>query len=187
MKVYKIYPKGFASNSYILTADDINAVVIDCAQPRVLEECKKLNLTPKYVLLTHGHFDHVGGIAAFCSAGAKICCAKEEESFLFSSGSFCREYGVDLSNVKIYKTFSNGEKINLCGIDFTVLSTPGHTEGSVCYIAEDKIFSGDTLFCESVGRCDLPTGSYSKLVQSIKKLYELKGDYKVYCCDYLGH
>lgn len=181
MKVIKIYPQGFASNSYCLTADGKSAVLIDCAQPRVLEECKKLNLTPEYVLLTHGHFDHVGGCSSASHAGAKICCAEAEQNLLFGYGSLCSQYGVSLNGVKIYRTFYGGEKFELCGMNFTVVSTPGHTEGSVCYIVQDKIFSGDTLFLESVGRSDLPTGSANKLIQSVKKIFKLNGDYTVYC------
>lgn len=74
-----------------------------------------------------------------------------------------------------------GQTLTLAGIDFKVISTPGHTSGGVCYLAEDNLFTGDTLFFESVGRCDLPTGSYPRLVTSVKKLYALPGGYKVYC------
>jgi glyoxylase-like metal-dependent hydrolase (beta-lactamase superfamily II) len=81
----------------------------------------------------------------------------------------------------IFKTVKDGEKLNLCGMSFTVIATPGHTAGGVCYQVEGNLFTGDTLFCESVGRCDLPTGNARQLTESVKKLYALKGDYKVYC------
>ena len=78
-------------------------------------------------------------------------------------------------------TVRGGQTLTYAGIDFRVISTPGHTSGGVCYLAEDCLFTGDTLFCESVGRTDLPTGSYSQIVTSVKKLYALPGDYKIYC------
>jgi glyoxylase-like metal-dependent hydrolase (beta-lactamase superfamily II) len=181
MKVYKIYPKGFASNSYILTADDKTCVVIDCAQERVLAECKKLGLTPEYVLLTHGHYDHIGGCGVFCDAGAKILCGENEDKLIFSDDNRAIFNGVYIPEFTIYKTLKDGEKLQLCGMEFTVISTPGHTAGGVSYLTEDSLFTGDTLFFESVGRCDLPTGSERSLTESVKKLYALEGDYNVYC------
>ncbi|MBE7088922.1 MAG: MBL fold metallo-hydrolase [Clostridiales bacterium] len=178
MKVYKIYPKGFASNSYILTQDGLNAVIIDCAQPSVLEECVKLNLIPRFVLLTHGHYDHIGGCAMCYNVGTEIICSKEEEQIVYHP--FNKDFGCDL-NFKINKHVSDGEKFSLCGIDFIAIATPGHSVGSMCYIAEDCLFSGDTLFFESIGRWDLPTGNGRQLEQSIKKLFSLPKDYVVYC------
>ena len=77
-------------------------------------------------------------------------------------------------------TVTDGEIVSLCGIDFHVMATPGHTAGSACYLTEDKIFSGDTLFLGCVGRWDLPTGNRAAVFRSVKRLYELKGDYIVY-------
>jgi glyoxylase-like metal-dependent hydrolase (beta-lactamase superfamily II) len=181
MKVYKIYPKGFASNSYILTADDKTCVVVDCAQERVLEECRKLNLEPKYVLLTHGHYDHIGGCGAFYNVGAKIICGEKEDELIFSDDNRAIFHGITIPEFAIDRTVKDGEKLQLCGMEFTVIATPGHTAGGVTYVADGNLFTGDTLFCESVGRCDLPTGNARQLVESVKKLFSLKGDYKVYC------
>ena len=178
MKIYKIYPKGFASNSYILKNDGLNAVLIDCAQPEVLDECVKLGLVPQYVLLTHGHFDHVGGCAKSYNVGAQIYCGEKEEEVLFHRLNY--DNGVDM-DFKVEKTLKDGEKINLCGMDFTVIATPGHSKGSVCYRVDDKIFVGDTLFFESVGRWDLPTGNGNQLLISIKKLYAIPGNFTLYC------
>jgi glyoxylase-like metal-dependent hydrolase (beta-lactamase superfamily II) len=181
MKVYKIYPKGFASNSYILTADDKTCVLVDCAQERVFDECKRLGLTPEYVLLTHGHFDHIGGCGKFFDDGVKIMCGEKEQDLIFSSDNRAIFNGVAIPHFEIEKTLKDGEELDLCGMHFKVLHTPGHTAGGVCYICEDNLFTGDTLFCESVGRCDLPTGNARELIQSVKRLFELQGDYKVYC------
>ena len=79
------------------------------------------------------------------------------------------------------KRLGGGQTLCVAGINLNVISTPGHTSGGVSYLADDCLFTGDTLFRESVGRTDLPTGSSSALINSIKKLYALPGDYKVYC------
>jgi glyoxylase-like metal-dependent hydrolase (beta-lactamase superfamily II) len=181
MKIYKIYPQGFAANTYILTADDKTCVLVDCAQERVFSECTKRGLTPEYVLLTHGHYDHIGGCGILYENGAKIMCGEKEKNLIFSDDNRAIFHGITLPYFEINKTLKDGEELNLCGMNFKVLHTPGHTAGGVCYICEDNLFSGDTLFCQSVGRSDLPTGSARELVQSIKKLYLLEGDYKVYC------
>lgn len=180
MKVYKIPPHGFASNSYILTADGKTAAVIDCAQPRVFSACLEKGLAPQAVLLTHGHFDHVCGCAKFFEEGVKIYCGEKERDFIF-----CNEnkslFGVKIPHFEIFKTLSDGEEVEIAGIKIKAISTAGHTAGSVCYVAENCLFSGDTLFRESVGRTDLPTGNAAELIKSVKKLFALKENYKVYC------
>lgn len=180
MKVIKVLPQGFASNSYILTQDNKTAVVIDPAQPRIMNVLKANNLVCKHVLLTHGHFDHVGGCGTLYESGAKIYCGEKEKDLIFSPENLGIFGGVDIPHFEISQTFKDGEEVELCGIKFKVILTAGHTAGGVCYIAEDCIFSGDTLFRESVGRSDLPTGNSTELIKSVKKLFALKGDYKVY-------
>ena len=181
MQVYKISPHGFGCNSYILTADGKNAVIIDCASAGIYDVCIRKNLTPVAVLLTHGHFDHVGGYGEFYSHGVPIYCGEDEKDLIHSAENKGIFGGVYIPEFEVYKTFSDGETVTLGGIDFKVIATPGHTKGGVCYVAQDCLFTGDTLFHGSVGRCDLPTGNAVQLIKSVKKLFALKGDYKVYC------
>ncbi len=181
MQVYKIEPIGFASNSFIVTEDGANAVVIDCAQPRVFNECKKLNLTPRAVLLTHGHYDHIGGCGEFFNAGVPIYCAAGEEKLIFSDANRAIFHDITIPKFEIARTLTDGEEITLAGITFKVIATAGHTAGGACYLTGGKLFTGDTLFCRSVGRTDLQTGNEAQLVKSVKKLYALDGDYTVYC------
>ena len=181
MKVIKVLPQGFASNSYILTQDNKSAVVVDPAEPRIIKVLAENKLSCKFVLLTHGHFDHVGGCGVLYESGAKICCGENEKDLIFSRENLSIFGGVKIPRFEISQTFKDREEVELCGIKFKIISPPGHTAGSVCYIAEDCIFSGDTLFQESVGRTDLPTGNSRELIASVKKLFSLKGDYKIYC------
>ena len=179
MKVYKITPTEDVCNSYIVTADNKTAAVIDCAQERVYDKCRELGLIPEGVLLTHGHSDHVGGCARFASYGIPVYTTEEEAEKMFADSAndeserLIRHYPVYL--------LSGGQTITVAGIDFKVISTPGHTAGSVCYLADGCLFTGDTLFREAVGGTEFTSDSGRRLFNSIKKLYALPGDYTVYC------
>jgi len=179
--IIKVEPLGFAANSYILTADGKNAVIIDPAQPRILEILKERGLVCKYVLLTHGHFDHVGGASALEEDGAEIFCGRDEKNFIFDKRNLSIFGGVDIPRFNISRTFSDGEEFELCGMKFKALFTAGHTQGSVTYVCGNSLFTGDTLFCGGVGRCDLPTGDCRALLKSLKRLKDLDGDYVLYC------
>lgn len=181
MTVYKVSARVFGCNSYILTADNANAVIVDCADNGVFYECGRLGLKPVAVLLTHGHFDHVGGCGKFYSEKVPIYCGEGEEEYIFSEPNRSIFGGVYIPDFEICKTLAGGEKITLGGIDFEVIATPGHTEGGVCYLADDSLFSGDTLFCGGIGRTDLPGGDFAKLKKSLKKLFAIDKNLKVYC------
>lgn len=180
LKIYKILPMGFASNSYLLTNDGETAVAIDPSQPRVLKRAEEKGFKITAVLLTHGHFDHVGACFALSEAGVPIYCAAAEKELVNGENSMYREYGAPMPVFNVKPILKDGDKITLAGIEFSVLSTPGHTAGSVTYRVENNLFTGDTLFEDSVGRTDLPTGNWDDLEKSVKKLYALKGDYYVY-------
>lgn len=181
MQVFKVYPAGgFSSNSFIITKDNKTAVVVDPSL-RCVEKLAELGLNCEAVLLTHGHFDHVGGCGELYEKGAAICCGERERELIFSPEYISLFGGVYVPRFEISRTLADGEEIELRGLKFKCIFTPGHTAGSVTYECDGALFTGDTLFFESVGRCDLPTGSSAELVRSIKTLYALEGDYKIYC------
>ena len=184
MKVYTVYPYGFGSNGYIITSDDKQALVIDPSSSRVEKELDRLGLTPAFVLLTHCHFDHVAGVESLQRRGAKVLCSEEEKQLVGTVADLHGLFGAPSPQYKVDQTFTDGEELKLCGIAIKCLLTPGHTAGSACYFMQKDggrvLFTGDTLFMDSVGRTDFPTGNLEQLRQSLKKLIALEGDMPVY-------
>lgn len=185
MEIITISPRGFGANTYALTEDGKTAIIIDPAQPRVESELIKRGLLPAYVLLTHCHFDHVGGVSALQASGAKVLCSAAEKPFVGSEVDLFEAVGMPRVPYRIDETFADGEEKNLGGIRVKMLLTPGHTAGSACYLITAKdggmyLFTGDTLFEGSIGRTDFPTGNIGEMRASLKKLKDLEGDYPVY-------
>ena len=180
MQIYTVPAGMLRANSYIVTENGADAVLIDCggAQPLAFARQKGLNI--RSVLLTHGHFDHIAGCAELQAAGAQIGCAEAEKSLITSPANLAAEMGVRIPAFSVDFTFQGGDELDLCGLKFTVLATPGHTPGGVCFLCGDSLFTGDTLFCESVGRTDFPGGSTLQLRESVKKLLALPGNLTVY-------
>ena len=136
------------------------------------------------ILLTHGHFDHIWGCSKLRQLTSAPVYAYEGEEDVLLSSDLNVSAGADRAcTVKANTLLKDGEEVTIEGMTFKLIATPGHTQGSCCYYFEEAnmLISGDTLFEESVGRTDLPTGSMSTLVRSVKdKLFELPDDVVVY-------
>ena len=180
MKIYTLPAGILRANCYLVTEDGKTAVLIDCGGAEPLAFAARQGLEIGFVLLTHGHFDHIGGCAALARAGAKIGCLKEETSLIRSADNLAEEVGVSVLPFEIGFTVSDGEKLSLCGMEIEVIATPGHTPGGACFKIGNALFTGDTLFCESVGRTDFPGGNAVKLRESVRRLLSLDGDCDVY-------
>ena len=181
MKIF-IKPTGLlGANSYLLTLDEKTAVAIDCGGEELFDYALSKGLEIKYILLTHGHYDHIAGCKKAVELGIQIGASENEVSLINSSDNLSSMFGARLPQIPVSFTFKDGDKISLCGIEFEIISTPGHTIGGVCFKVGNYLFTGDTLFCESIGRTDFPTGNSKQLISSIKeKLFTLDGDYIVY-------
>ena len=185
MQIITLSPRGFGANTYIITADNKNAIVIDPAQPRVEGELIKLGLRPACVLLTHCHFDHVGGVSVLQESGARVYCSAQEKPLIGTNADLFELFGAPRTPYRIDETFLDGEEKILNGISVKAILTAGHTLGSCCYLFTEKdggryLFTGDTLFAGSIGRTDFPTGNISQMRASLKKLAALDGDMPVY-------
>lgn len=135
------------------------------------------------ILLTHGHFDHIGGVAALQKkTGAKIFLHEADRDFPGESSLNLSRMAIggEVPNFSVDRLLKDGETFSLGETVFTVIHTPGHTQGSCCYIAGKALFTGDTLMKESVGRTDFPTGSMPQLMKSLQQLALLPGDYIIY-------
>lgn len=171
------------NNCYLITDRATGkSALVDCTEDS--EKMRKFisGADLEYILLTHGHFDHIGGVSALSAAtGAKVVISREDEPMLTSSrASLAAFTGAIHTDAHADITVSDSDKIQLGESTISVISTPGHTPGGVCYLCDDKIFSGDTLFFCSCGRTDFPGGSLDQMVVSLNKLASLNGNYKVY-------
>ena len=163
------------TNCYILYRQDCTqCLVIDPGyEPEtVLNAVKALHKTVSAILLTHGHFDHVGAVREIFAqedCDIYLCPADCKMPEAMTAGPLCYT-----------NSLQDGDTLVLAGLTLQVLHTPGHTPGSVCFLCEDSLFAGDTLFAGSCGRTDLPCGSWDTLAGSLSRLKALERDYTVY-------
>lgn len=131
----------------------------------------KEGLTPRYLFLTHGHFDHVGGVRALMEAYPDL------PVYVHAADT---DLGDHLGRGLAWTAhYSEGQVLSMDGLTFRILHTPGHTPGSVCIQVDDVLLTGDTLFAGSCGRTDFPQGSWSQMMSSLRRLAAMEGSLRV--------
>ena len=175
----KTLPVGdLETNCYIVTNEQtLESVVIDPGDESntILDYLEDNHLTCKAIFLTHGHYDHVGAVSALQEeTGAPVYMNAKDDAKNMHSFHF------PFSLPENGKSFDDGDVVEAAGLTFHILATPGHTPGSVVIRVEDALFTGDTLFRGSCGRTDLDGGNMDDMLQSLKKICALEGDYEVY-------
>lgn len=183
MKVLSQQFGSMNNNCYLIVDENTNkSALVDCPEynQKMVDLIGDTQL--EYILLTHGHFDHIIGAKEVKEKyGAKVLISKDDAPMLTSGklslAAFC---GEPQNNVEADEYIKDNDIITVGDIEIKVIATPGHTKGGLCFMAEDSLFTGDTLFRLTCGRTDFPGGSPMEMQQSLYKLRDLEGDYKVY-------
>ncbi len=188
METLTIISGPFDTNGYLISDEDGEAIIIDTpleSTQSFMKAVHRNHLNVKAIVLTHTHWDHTADAAELRrQTGAKIYTHKEDTYRVLSPNKFTiMRMPFELEAAKPDVELEGGEIIDIGNLKFEVIFTPGHTEGGICLFEKNNksLFTGDTLFLGSIGRCDLPGGSMSDLIQSIKeKLLILGDDVKIF-------
>jgi hydroxyacylglutathione hydrolase len=177
---------GFGSNTYLAINDDRGeAVLIDAgiSASEILDYLEENDIKLVAILLTHGHPDHILGLKEIADATGAPSYMHSEDAQLLEHipPMLLRMMGIDqLELPDEFLPLEDGQELELAGMRFKVLSTPGHSGGSVCFLTDDVLFAGDLVFRGSIGRTDFPGGSMETLLQSVKdKVFTLPSETRI--------
>ena len=175
LKTYALALGAYQTNCYIIHDETSKTCcVIDPGYDAdiILRKLDSLGLKPEAILLTHGHFDHVGAV--------KELAAETGCEVYIHSADLTMPPMMTAGPLYYTKTYAEGDQLQLAGLNIAVIHTPGHTPGSVCLLVQTSIFSGDTLFQGSCGRTDLPGGDWATILKSLNRLAAIEGNFWVF-------
>ena len=187
MQIINLFPGSYGSNCY-LVEDSGHALIIDpsASASAILRRLQEDGCTPDAILLTHGHFDHIMSIDTLRHAepNLKVYIHKADAPMLADGkkNAFALFFGQDRAWKEADLLLENGQAISVGSIVFRVIHTPGHSPGSICFLCEEEgvMITGDTLFADNIGRCDLWEGSYTTMRQTLQALRAYNGDLTIY-------
>ena len=184
LEICTLYPRSFGSNCYVLISEK-SAVVIDPSPDcrEILTLLSNKNATLEKIILTHGHFDHIlslDDLRAHTGVPAYIHESDAEMLLDGDKNAYAFFFAEDKKWAAAEVLLHNGDEINIGEEKLTVISTPGHSKGSICLLGDGFMITGDTLFADNIGRCDLYGGSMTQMYASLSKLAEFDPKLKIY-------
>ena len=184
MNITTLHLGSLGTNCYLVPSGENRCIIIDIGDgvARLRDTLDSKGLKPEAILLTHGHYDHVAGVEEIRSTyGIPVYIHAADEKCLRSGQANLAYQLTDKAFIPVaeYQTLSDDDTLNIGELEITVIHTPGHTPGGVCYQIGDALFTGDTLFAGSIGRIDLG-GNAQDMRASLERLASLCGDYEVY-------
>lgn len=187
MRIINLFPGSYGSNCYLIEENG-HALIVDpsASASAILRRLREDDCTPDAILLTHGHFDHILSVDTLRQAEPSLrVYIHEADAPMPADGeknAFSLFFGQDRAWKDADVLLHDGDEIQVGGAVFRVIHTPGHSPGSVCYLCESEgiLLTGDTLFADNIGRCDLWGGSYAVLRRSLQALRSLDGNLTIY-------
>lgn len=180
--------QGHITNSYLVYDENKETILIDPGynENKIIDVIKSLNVNVRYIIITHAHGDHIGALEKIQKyTNAKIIVHKNDYKALMSEEeNYSEMLNVPKQNLtkESIIEIEDGYKLKFSNLKFEIIHTPGHTSGSICIydMVSNKLFTGDTIFCDCYGRCDLYSGNFSDMVNSIKKIFARFNDITIY-------
>lgn len=185
MKIYDLQLGELGANCYIVETAPGQCIAVDIGGDSscFLSFLKEKGLTLSKILLTHGHFDHIGGVEDVRKATGAEVFVHDGDVRMLNSAAYSLHIGMSslpFVPVERFTAINDGCVITDGDCDITLIHTPGHSEGSVCYVCGDVIFTGDTLFRSSAGRTDFPGSSPVDMLNSLHVLYNIDKNCKIF-------
>lgn len=180
MQVHTLVVGPLGTNCYLVGDDSADTIVVidpGGEADRILSRIEQTGKCLEAILITHGHVDHVAGVAAVKEqAGAPVYAHPADGPMMERPDPMWAQMVGGVPPCSIDVELSDGDALTLAGLSFTVIGTPGHSPGGVCYLAGDRLFSGDTLFEGTIGRTDLAGSDHGKMLESLARLTEMLSD-----------
>ena len=185
MQIKTVITGNIEENCHLLWDENKHCLVIDPGDDsnRILKVISENHLSVEKIVLTHGHYDHVGAVNALKKeTGAEVIAHEAEKELILNPDlSLSRYISPDFSVPQVDSYLKDGDVISVGNLLFTVMHTPGHTQGGMCLYGHGVLFSGDTVFYGTLGRWDFPTGDLKKLTYSItERIFTLPEDTVIY-------
>ena len=187
MQIINLFPGSYGSNCYLIE-DSGHALIVDpsASAAAILRRLREDGCVPDAVLLTHGHFDHIMSIDTLRGAeeGLQVLMHEADAPMLTDGrkNAFALFFGEDRVWQEADALLRDGDTITVGNARFRVIHTPGHSPGSICLLCEEEgvLITGDTLFADNIGRCDLWEGSHAVMRKTLQALRALPGDLTIY-------